>query len=519
MQLNYHFLKRLVPELETAISGALLVECFSQEKDELILGFQRHNQPDFYLRATLTSSFSCLSFPEDYKRSRKNSVNLFHRLVGQAVVELRLCENERAFFIGFERHDLLFKLHGNRSNIILLLENDARELFKNQLKGDLILDPNQLDRPIERSLSLYEENPNFKSFYPTFGPIPASYLQSMGFENKDVKQQWQMLEALVVKMEHNPFFLIEFKGRPALSLLALGNSQPLGESAMVACNQFFRHFTSTYHFSLEKKQAQNSLEKRIRQSESYIKKSESRLEKLEKETQPDQIADILMANLHQIAPRLKKVTLHNFYTDAPIDIKLNAELSPQKNAEQYYRKSKNRKIEVEKTEANIFSKYEEQERLTGLLTELETIEDIRSLRKWLKANELGQERKQATVSPIPYKAFNISGYAVWVGKNARANDELTLKYAFKEDLWLHAKDVAGSHVLIKNKAGSKTPKEVIEKAAALAAWYSKRKTDSLVPVIVTPAKYVRKRKGSPPGQVMVTKEEVVLVPPLKPENL
>lgn len=519
MQLNYHFLKRLVPELEAAITGAVLAECFSQQKDELILGFQRHNQSDFYIRASLTSSFSCLSFPEDFKRSRRNSVNLFHRLTGQAVEALRLCENERAFFIVFERHELLFKLHGNRSNIILLLENDTRELFKNQLKGDLALDPNQLDRPIERSFSLFEQNPNFKDFYPTFGPIPASYLRSQGFEQNDVKQQWQMLEELVTKMERNPFYLIDFKGKPALSLLALGNGQPLGESAMVACNQFFRHFTSTYYFELEKRKAQSLLEKQIKQTENYIAKSEARLEKLAKETQPEQVADILMANLHQIQPRLKKVTLHNFYTDAPIEIKLNAELSPQKNAEQYYRKSKNRKIEVEKTEANIFSKYEIQERLKGLLAELETIEDIRSLRKWLKANELGQESKQATEAPIPYKAFDISGYAIWVGKNARANDELTLKHAYKEDLWLHAKDVPGSHVLVKSKAGHKTPKEVIEKAAALAAWYSKRKTDSLVPVIVTPAKYVRKRKGSPPGQVIVAKEEVVLVPPLKPENL
>ncbi len=97
--------------------------------------------------------------------------------------------------------------------------------------------------------------------------------------------------------------------------------------------------------------------------------------------------------------------------------------------------------------------------------------------------------------------------------NAQRNDELTLKYAYKEDLWLHAKDVPGSHVIIKHQSGKNFPKDVIERAAQLAAYYSKRKTDTLCPVAVTPKKYVRKRKGDPAGMVVVEREEVVMVEP------
>lgn len=100
-----------------------------------------------------------------------------------------------------------------------------------------------------------------------------------------------------------------------------------------------------------------------------------------------------------------------------------------------------------------------------------------------------------------------------MGRNAEANDELTLKRAYKEDLWLHAKDVAGSHVLIKYQAGKPFPKDVIERAAQLAAYNSKRKTDSLCPVVVTQKKYVRKRKGDPAGAVVVEREQVILVEP------
>ena len=114
---------------------------------------------------------------------------------------------------------------------------------------------------------------------------------------------------------------------------------------------------------------------------------------------------------------------------------------------------------------------------------------------------------------MPYHEFEKSGFKIWVGKNAESNDTLTLKLSFKEDLWLHAKDVAGSHVLIKYQSGKKFPKDVIERAAQLAAYNSKRKTETLAPVVYTPKKYVRKRKGDPPGMVVVERETVIMVEP------
>ena len=102
-----------------------------------------------------------------------------------------------------------------------------------------------------------------------------------------------------------------------------------------------------------------------------------------------------------------------------------------------------------------------------------------------------------------------------MGKNAQANDTLTQKFGYKEDLWLHAKDVSGSHVLIKHQAGKNFPRDVIEFAASLAAYNSKRRNESLCPVIVTPKKYVRKRKGDPAGAVVVEREKVMMVVPLK----
>ena len=116
--------------------------------------------------------------------------------------------------------------------------------------------------------------------------------------------------------------------------------------------------------------------------------------------------------------------------------------------------------------------------------------------------------KEKQVASLPYREVEFNGYKIWIGKNAQHNDTLTLKYGYKEDLWLHAKDVAGSHVLIKHQAGKNFPKDVIERAAQLAAYYSKRKNESLCPVSVH-LENVRKRKGDPPGMVVVEREEVV----------
>ena len=116
----------------------------------------------------------------------------------------------------------------------------------------------------------------------------------------------------------------------------------------------------------------------------------------------------------------------------------------------------------------------------------------------------------------PYHEYFVSGFPVWIGKNARSNDKL-FNLAHKEDIWLHAKSVSGSHVII--RAHQKKPdKSVLEIAASFAAHQSKAKGSGWVPVIYTQKKYVRKAKNSPPGSVIVQKEQVIMVEPLEPRN-
>jgi len=140
---NYHFIKQLAPRLHSELAGKLFVEAFSQQKDELIIVFAEKEQEEelvkpFFIKATLTNSFSCLSFPERFDRARRNSVNLFNDFADDKVEFVKVCKNERAIQLHFESgRDLIFKLFGNRSNFIALNESgEATQLFNNKLVTD-----------------------------------------------------------------------------------------------------------------------------------------------------------------------------------------------------------------------------------------------------------------------------------------------------------------------------------------------------------------------------------------------
>jgi len=208
---------------------------------------------------------------------------------------------------------------------------------------------------------------------------------------------------------------------------------------------------------------------------------------------------------------MSTVELEDFYTQRNISVKLKTNLSPQKNAENYYRKARNQKIEIDKLKENIEEKRQKAKSLEQKIARLQELEHLKEIRKYLKENDLEDEKIQGV--EFPFRKFVMEGFEILIGRNAQNNDLLTQEYAYKEDLWLHARDVSGSHVIVKYRAGKPFPNTVIERAAQLAAYYSKRRHETLCPVIVTPKKFVRKPKGVEAGAVNIDKETVVMVEP------
>ncbi|MCF2488974.1 NFACT RNA binding domain-containing protein [Dyadobacter sp. CY347] len=508
MHQNYYFLKQLAPALHQQLAGKTFIEAFSQEKDEIILVFDA-----FFIKATLRSSFACLSFPDSFDRARRNSVNLFTDFQNQKVEFVKVYLNERAIQISFEDgKKLIFKLFGNRSNLIALNgEGIATQLFNNKLPADKAITSDSLNRNIDQSYEAFvQNNERFEALFPTFGKLVNAYLAEklVGLNNAAAK--WNIIQQTLNELNAPPYYLTKIELVPTLSLLPVGDVITEFIDPIEALNGFYLAYIRLSGIEKEKAEMLRLLRKRLTQTDNYLENTFKKLVELEEATKNDEIGNIIMANLHMIPERTEKIELFDFYRDQPITVKLKKDLTAQKNAEGYYRKSKNEKIELGRLNDSLSARELEKQSLAAHLTKIESIESLRELRSYIKTNGLDQTKAVATATDL-FKKVEFMGYTILIGRNAKNNDVLTKQFASKDDLWLHAKDVTGSHVVIKNQPGRNFPAPVIERAAELAAFYSKRKNDSLCPVIYTPKKFVRKPKGLPEGAVVIDKENVVMV--------
>ena len=521
MHQNHYFLRQLAPALDREIGGKRFLEAFSQERDEIILVFAegrgKHNfYKPFFIKASLRTDFTSLSFPEQFDRARRNSVDLLTDLYGQTVSQVRAFDNERALGIELENGEVLvFKLFGNRSNIVHFnAVGEVVDVFNNKLTGDHALKLAKLDRDLDQSYTAFvAQGGKFEKLFPTFGKVVREYLQPKLAAVSGLEEKWEIIQAVLKKLRNPTYYLIQLHHLPTLSLLPVSEITETFDDPLKALNRFYYAYARIGNLEKEKSDWLRLLQKRIKQTENYLANSFQKLIELEEGGKNEELGHILMANLHQIPDRAERVNLHDFYRDQPVSIKLKKDLSPQKNAEVYYRKAKNEKIETDKIQENLDSREQELIQLREHFTAIEQIDGLRDLRNYVKKNGLTPGKATEDQGQL-FRRVEFQHYVILVGRNAKNNDLLTQQYAHKEDLWLHARDVTGSHVLVKHQAGKNFPTPVIERAAELAAWYSKRRTDSLCPVIVTPKKFVRKPKGLPPGAVVVEKEDVIMVQPL-----
>ena len=511
MQFNYHFLKWLSPALSKKITGHKIDSIFSQSKNELIIRLIDQNQ-EFHIHANLNSETHLISFPTSFARAKRNSIDLFAPIVQACVLGVRQFENERSFMVELDNgFGLLFKLHGRYANVILFNKEKAVEIFRRQFSSDMSLNLHSLDKYLPQSQSDLEANDFdlFKSF-PTFDKQIKNHLKDQNFEEADHAKKWVLLSQLLAILDSGEFHLEIRNGQTKLSLLRGQNITSTFTDPILASNELARQFFTNYSFDKQKSTLLRSLNKEMKKCKSYLSIAYSNLQKIESRRSHSELADILMANLHQAIGRDQtSISLLDFYHGQDILIKLKPNISLQKNAEILYKKAKNQSKETDVLEKNIAIKETLLSSLELQKIKLEATEDYKSLKPFL-----GEDKKKSK-EPIPFLEMIIDGFQVWIGRNAKNNDLLTQKYAHKEDLWLHARDVAGSHVVIRNSSGNTIPNTTIERVAQLAAWHSKRKADSLCPVIYTQKKYIRKPKGSLPGQVIVTREEVILVEPSK----
>lgn len=520
MHLNYFFLKKVSAALNEKLKGFTLETCFSQEKDELVLGLA-NKETEFFIKAMLTANFSTLAFPAEFHRKRQNSVNLFPELIGREVLEVVQHRGERSFYIRFaEGYLLLFKMFGNRSNLVVFKQTGSETAplnrFHKKFPDDFLLNPLAMDRdfqvlPVDFPLTLKA----LQKKLPTLGDLPLAYLATADFENSSASQQQDLFAEMMVQLENPDYRIVRWENKLRLSLLPIGEDLNRYFDSLEAAHQFSIAYLSDRFFTSHFQAEEQALRTKLQAANYSLTQLEEKLHRLKTEASYSQTADIIMANLSNIPPRAAEALLYDFYQDANRLIKLKSTETPQKTAERLYRKGKNQQIEVKVLEEKALQKTEEIIATEVRLADLQQVSGVKELKQFLKNNvpvKIGKTEKSESL----FREFFTDGFKILVGRSAANNDELTQRHTHKDDLWLHAKDVSGSHVVVKFQAGKPFPIPVIEKAAQLAAYYSKRKTDSLCPVIYTPKKYVRKPKGAAPGSVTVDRENVILVKPGNP---
>ncbi len=245
--------------------------------------------------------------------------------------------------------------------------------------------------------------------------------------------------------------------------------------------------------------------------------------------------ELLMAQMHLVRPGQTEVRVVDYYDPDQRErvIALDPRLAPAANAQQYfkrYQKAKRALALVEEKVARTAAEIAYLESVENGLYQAVTPEDLADIRAELEeagylARPADERRRKGTKPSAPGHAaprarplaFTSSdGYTILVGKNNRQNDHLTGRLAAPGDLWLHAKDIPGAHVIVRleGKAAPGTiPPRTLEEAATLAAYFSKARLSSKVPVDYTWRRNVRKPRGARPGMVVYTEHRTVYVTP------
>ena len=252
-----------------------------------------------------------------------------------------------------------------------------------------------------------------------------------------------------------------------------------------------------------------------------IRRVDERIAKLEREARNAAAesatmrhhADLLFAQLHKIPRGAASIELDDF-EGGVVHVTLDPALSAKDNATRLHERARRRELATERVPALLVRARAERDRLQALQQRVAAgsadAAEIQEL-----AREVTKLRPNGEKLALPYRTYRTTGgLEVRAGRNSRANDELTFHHASPDDIWLHARDVPGSHVVLRwTDRNANPPARDLGEAACIAAVNSRARTSGIVPVDWTRRKYVRKRRKAPPGQVVVERSKTIFAVP------
>lgn len=549
--------KAIASELQN-LSGARVDKIFNPHKNNVLLGFYLKGS-HFLLEINIDSQNYGVHLTTHPKQNPKIASNfcmvLRKHLLGLHLKNVITNSLERLMIFDFEGFDevddivtkrLIVELMGKHCNIILLNEKniiiDSLRHINNENSTRAIIPHVRYQYP---TITKYDflACTTFDDFYSkltstntisnVFNGISDSFLKSCysdlsieELDKKNLEKLYHYIHEIIDRTNSNQlaFRLIQTKKKDYV-IVKSENNEPF------SLNFFLDDFYYQKETSEKLTTYRNNILKILFDS---LKKYEKRLYHMNEKLQTCAnmeiyrlYGELITANLYKIPNRkVKEITLDNYYTNKKINIPLDNTYTPAENAKRFYKKYHKLKnalaiVSVQKEET-----LQELHYIESIIYELEnciTLEEISEIFEEISENVLFKEktdtRPQKKQAKIKKSSFNplkyiIDGYTLLVGRNNKENDYLTLKYAKKSDLWMHTKDIHGSHAILLLNSSEKYPdNSVLLHCAAIVAYHSKAKNSSNVPVDICEVKNVKKPSGAKPGMVIYKNHKTLFVNP------
>ncbi|MFN2374498.1 MAG: NFACT RNA binding domain-containing protein [Cyclonatronaceae bacterium] len=464
------------------------------------------------------------------KKTQANMLTFFSELNSQSVVSVEMAESDRLLYIRFENGmHLLVVLYGSAANVMLVQGKIVEEAFKNpdRYTGS--------DEPLPRPPSVLTVTPTgdiIRDILKVNPLLPRTFLKDLPLLKMAGSAGNYEIHALAQQL--NDILLHRFE--PGLNPDGNFNPWPgdilpeTGKEVFESTNKAVRtawysrvkteRFNRKFSPILKLVTRANEKYKGRMNASENVEKSQARI------LQNEHYGHLLMANLHIHPDNPGTITVADLFSGGEVTIQLQPDLTMAENAAYYYEKARKGKKSARVAQENrgeIVQKAHMAEQLLKSLYVLAQQRDPETLEKWIDQNRdafriLGLNEKEIDGKVFPFRRIQIGKYDIWIGKSAAGNDEL-LRASHKEDVWMHARGVSGSHLIIRMNRSTAYPEHaVLENAARVAAWLSKARTTGLAPVIYAKRKHVRKPKGAAPGLALVDREQVLLVEPAPPES-
>ena len=550
-------------EIEDKILGGRIDKVYQPEKDEIILGIRSMGQaykllltsnasnPKFHFTQTnpsnpMTPPLFCMVMRKHLQSGKIIKIEQpdFDRILNIYVESL----NELG---DYSVKKLVLEIMGRHSNIILTDENNTildcikhighdtssvrevlpgREYTLPPSQGKintLELDNNDFNEVLENNPSFEIQSVIYKN-YTGISPIAASEICYRANVNgstpvealTDIQKEivFNKFAELVEDIKANRFYpesITNEKGKTIdFSPIEMTQFNGLEIKKYTSISELIESFYANRDFAYRIGQKTQDLRKLITQNiERCIRKKDIQMQTLRSIKNRDELrlkGELLTANIYSIKKGMTTVELPNYYSENQelVAIDLDSNKTPSENAQKYYKAYNKAKRTFEALKDQIKSNDEELAYLESVLTSVNNCtdeQDVKEIRRELReegyVKKVKNQKDKSKKHSVPLHFISQDGFDIYVGKNNIQNDELTLKFARPRDIWMHTKNIPGSHVIIVAN-GQTIPDTTLNEGAMLSAFYSKAKNSSKVPVDYTEKKNVKKPNGSKPGFVI-----------------